>query len=57
MIIVTTDDCCRDLLRPFGAEVFLRMMVIVSEDVIFPGVPDREGSFARVGRFNDLAAV
>jgi hypothetical protein len=33
------------------------MMVIVSDDVISPGTPDREGLFSREGWFTDTAAV
>jgi hypothetical protein len=49
MIIVTIDDHRLDLLQILVIEVFLRMMVIVSDDVISPGTPDREGLFSREG--------
>jgi hypothetical protein len=57
MIIVTTDDQYRSILRVLAAEVFFRMIVIDSGDVTSPRAPDREGLFSREGRFTDTAAV
>jgi hypothetical protein len=35
MVILTTDDYRRDLSRVFEAEIFLRIVAIVSGDVTF----------------------
>jgi hypothetical protein len=45
MIIVTTDDYHHDLSRVFAVNVFLRMMVIVSDDLMTPSSRTRLTSF------------
>lgn len=57
MIIITTGNHDRDLSRVFADGAFLRMTGIVSDDIITPGVPDRDEWLSSRGSFTDTAPV